>query len=614
MSLITRYLKRHWLMMSAGLLVLVLCDGMQIYQPLLLRDIFNKLETVLKTANSDSNQQDAAAPIVAGQAAPAIPESRAAPENTARPSRAQVEKQILYICVLLLAIILATALTRMTWRLIIWPLARRMEYEMRRDLFEHMRGLPPSFFHASTTGDLMSRATSDIETVRRFYGMGLVSFTDAILILPLSFVLMAMMDPALALAAASPLLIGVPLSSLMMRRLHARYKDGQDSHGVMTGRVQEDIAGVRALKTFAREDAALGNFDRANSDYTGKAVKIAFYDALFEPYFRLVPQIGFVAVLGWGGWKVCQGQMPVGNLVAFLAYVELMIWPIFAGGMGFNMLQRARASATRLEEVLNTQQEERPPEEAGPEKLDGNLSFRNLTFTHRGQETPSLSALTLNVPPGQVLGITGPTGSGKSTLLNISAGLLVPPEGTVLISGADIHGIGRAKLRRSVTLVEQTPFLFSRSLEDNLAYGRSEHDPERVREAVRLASLEGEVSRFEKGMATIVGERGVTLSGGQRLRAALARALVIEPRVLLLDDVFSAVDVETEKAIWSRIRPKLKGTTVIVVSHRISVLRECDRVAVIEAGRLTEYGTHAELIAGRGFYSKTFALQEQFES
>jgi ATP-binding cassette subfamily B multidrug efflux pump len=422
------------------------------------------------------------------------------------------------------------------------------------------------------------------------------------------------MDLPLALAAASPLLIGVPLSALMMRRLHARYKDSQDSHGVLTGRVQEDISGVRALKTYAREEASLGNFDRVNSDYTAKAVCVSFYDALFEPYFRFVPQIGFVAVLAWGGWKLYQDEILVGDLVAFLAYVGLMIWPIFAGGLGFNMLQRARASAKRLEEILSVAPERRPPEQSGPDRFSGELAFRGLTFRHEGQDAATIRDLSLDLPAGTVLGITGPTGSGKSTLLYVAAGLLPAPNGAVLLDGADISEIGRGKLRRAVTLVEQTPFLFSRSLEDNLAYGREDAGPERVREAVRLASLDADVERFDKGLATMVGERGVTLSGGQRLRAALARALVIEPRVLLLDDVFSAVDVETEKAIWSRIRPKLAWTTVVVVSHRISVLRECDRIAVIHDGGLSEYGTHEELLRGDGFYARTFALQEQFES
>jgi len=293
--------------------------------------------------------------------------------------------------------------------------------------------------------------------------------------------------------------------------------------------------------------------------------------------------------------------------------VELMIWPIFAGGMAFNMLQRARASAERLAEVLAAAPEARPPEEAGPDSFDGRLEFRDLTFTHRSAPAPAIVGLCLEVPAGQVLGVTGPTGSGKSTLLALAAGLLAPPEGAVFLSGADLRGIGRGRLRRAVTLVEQAPFLFSRSLEDNLAYGREGAGSERVREAVRLAALDGEVGRFERGLATVVGERGVTLSGGQRLRVALARALVVEPRVLLLDDVFSAVDVDTEKAIWSRIRPRLAGTTVIVVSHRISVLRECDRVAVIQEGRLAECGTHGELVRGDGFYARTFALQEQFE-
>jgi ATP-binding cassette subfamily B multidrug efflux pump len=604
MPLILKYLRRHWLLMVAGLLILLVCSTMQVAQPLVMREVFNDLQQALGGPGGPAAPADRAAPPAAdGTGAPA-----------ATLSREAALQRIWYFFLLFLGLTLAVALTRVCWRIIIWPLGRRMEYEIRRDLFEHMRGLPPAFFHGSTTGDLMSRATSDIEAVRRFYSMGLVCFFDALLIIPASFVLMARMDLPLALAAASPLLLGVPLSTVMMRRFHARYKAGQDSLGELTARVQEDIAGVRAIKTYAREAAAFTNFERANADYTDKAVRVSLYDALFEPYFRFVPQIGFIAVIAWGGWKLAVGQMRAGDLVMFLAFVEVMIWPIFASGMGLNMLQRARASAGRLEEIFAAAPDRRPPEEAGPERIGGDLSFRGLTFAHRGKEAPAVADLNLEVPAGTVLGITGPTGSGKSTLLNLAAGLLTAPKGTVFLDGTDLGEVGRGKLRRAVTLVEQTPFLFSRSLEDNLAYGRENCPPELVREAVSLAALDGDVERFEQGLATVVGERGVTLSGGQRLRAALARALVVEPRVLLLDDVFSAVDVETEKAIWRRLRPKLAGTTVIVVSHRISVLRECDRVVVIQEGRLSESGTHQELLRGDGFYARTFALQEQFES
>ena len=579
MRLILKYLRRHWLIMAAGLAILLVCSGLQVCQPLVMRRVFNDLQDFL----------------------------------TGALAKGAAEGGIWIYFLLFMGLTLAVTLTRVCWRIIIWPLSRRMEYEIRRDLFEHMRGLPPAFFHGATSGDLISRATSDLEAVRRFYSMGLVCFADAVLIIPVSFVLMARMDLPLALVAASPLLLGVPLSAVIMRRLHARYGASQDSLGILTARVQEDIGGVRTLKTYAREAAALANFDGVNADYTAKAVRVAFYDALFEPYFRFVPQIGFIAVIAWGGWKLAVGQMKAGDLVMFLAFVELMIWPIFAAGMGLNMLQRARASAKRLEEIFGTAQDERPEESAGPDRLDGGLAFRRLSFTHRGKDAPAIADFSLEVPAGAVLGITGPTGSGKSTLLNLAAGLLTAPRGSVFLDGADLSDIGRGKLRRAVTLVEQAPFLFSRSLEENLAYGRSESCPERVREAVRLAALESDVERFEGGLATVVGERGVTLSGGQRLRAALARALVVEPRVLLLDDVFSAVDVDTERAIWERLRPRLAGTTILVVSHRISVLRQCDRVAVIQEGRLAEQGTHQELIRGDGFYARTFGLQERFE-
>jgi ATP-binding cassette subfamily B multidrug efflux pump len=580
MSLLVRYLRRHWPVMAAGVAVLLVCSGMQLYTPMVIRGIFNDLQASLAGADAG------------------------------RVTKASFLPPFL----LLAALTMLVALTRMSWRIIIWPTSRRIEYGIRRDLFAHMQRLPPDFFHASTTGDLMSRATSDVETLRRFFSMGLVCFADALLLMPGALILMGRMDWRLTLAAAAPLLLGVPLSRLLMIRLHSSYRASQDTLGELTARVQEDIGGARIIKTFVREAAALGNFDRINADYTAKAVRVSWLDALFEPYFRIIPHVSAVVILAWGGHLVLAGRMKLGDLTAFMLYVELMIWPTFATGMALNMLQRARASAKRLEEIFSSPPAERAPEESGPAGFEGRLSFRNLSYVHRGKDEPAVAGLTLEVPAGTLLGITGPTGSGKSTLLGLAAGLLTPPRGTVLLDGADIREVGPGKLRRAVSLVEQTPFLFSRSLAENLAYGRAEPCLERVEEAVRMAALESDVARFEQGLSTIVGERGVTLSGGQRLRSALARALVMEPRVLLLDDVFSAVDMGTERAIWTNIRGRLKGTTVVVVSHRTSVLRGCDRIAVIEGGRLSESGTHEELLASGGFYARTFGLQERFET
>lgn len=579
MSLIFRHLRRHWPLIAAGLVILLACSGMQLLMPLVIRGFFDDLQKLAR----------------GGQEAVGL-----YPASFARHG------------IKFVALGLLVALTRMSYRSILWPLSRRIESEIRREYFDHLRGLPPEYFYASTTGDLISRATSDIGTVQRFFAMGIICFGDALVMTPASLVIMAKMNWWLALLAAAPLLVGAPLSKLLMRQLHASYLAGQDSLGLLTARVQEDVTGVRTLKTYAREEAALANFDLANGDYTRKALRVAGLNSFFEPYFRLLPEGAILLVLVVGGGAVLTGTMTLGEFVAFLYYVNLMVWPTFAVGMGLNILQRARASAGRIQEVLDVPSAERPPEEAGPESFAGRMEFRSLTFSHCGRVERALDGISLDVPAGQILGITGPTGSGKSTLLALAGGLLSPPPGTVLVDGADIRGIGRGKLRRAVTLVEQTPFLFSRTLEENVAYGRISPPAELIRDAIHTAGLAPDVERFEGGLSTVIGERGVTLSGGQRLRSALARALVIEPRVLLLDDVFSAVDLETERSIWERIRKRLSGTTVVIVSHRVSVLRRCDRVAVLREGRLAELGTHEQLIDAGGFYAETFLLQERF--
>jgi len=509
-------------------------------------------------------------------------------------------------------LMLVTPFLRMAWRLVMWPCSRRVGYELRRELFAHLQRVDPSYYHDHPSGDLISRASSDVEGVRRFFAMGFPVFFDVLFLMPLAIYGMILIDWRLGLVVAVPIVLSPSLSIFLTRRLSRAFRASQDAVGDLSARAQEDIAGTRVLKTYAREDAAGANYLAINDDVRRKFVVLSRYWSLITPYFHLVPQGATLLLVIIGSGLALAGRSGHGDLMAFILYVGILTWPTFALGWGLTMLQRLRASAERIEEVLAVPLRERAGAEAGPDEVRGEFSFRDLTFAYNGQ--PVLKNLSLEVRAGEILGLAGPTGGGKTTLLSLAVALVEPPPGAVLLDGVDVRTIAPEKLRRHVALVQQTPYLFSRTLAENLAFPRPEASAEDVQEAVRIAGLVPDVRQFDAGLETLVGDRGVTLSGGQRLRVALGRALVARPGVLLLDDAFSAVDVYTEESVWNALRRVMAGRTIVVVSHRISVLRRCDRIAVVEGGRVAELGTHAELVAGNGFYARTFALQELFES
>jgi ATP-binding cassette, subfamily B, multidrug efflux pump len=522
------------------------------------------------------------------------------------------ERAHLYRAVaVIFGLVIITAVFRMAWRLVMWPTARTVEYELRGEYFGHLRRLDPSWFHDHPPGDLMSRATSDIDAVRELFSMGFVVFFDAGLLMPLALAMMMRQDWKLTLLVAPPILAAPLLSFALMHRIERMARAAQDRLGDLTGRVEEDVTGVRVIKSYAREDAAAGRFGALNRDVRDINVRLWRLISLIDPYFHLVPNISIMILVMAGSAWALRGQCSLGELVAFEWYLGLLTWPTFALGWGITMLQRGRASAARIEEVLAAPPRQRAPEGAGPPEVRGDIAVRQLTFAYGGRAI--LDRLSLDVPAGQFLGITGPTGSGKSTLLALLVALYEPPAGAVFLDGVDVRSIAPEVLRRHMALVLQHPYLFNRTLAENLAFARPDAARDETIEAAHVAGLDPDIRRFEQGLATPVGDRGVTLSGGQRLRVALGRALLARPRVLLLDDAFSAVDVHTEADIWDSLKKAMAGRTVVLVSHRISILRRCDRVAVIENGRVTEAGPHRELIDGGGFYARTFALQEIFE-
>jgi len=504
-----------------------------------------------------------------------------------------------------------TAVFRAGWRLIMWPLARRVEYQVRAELLQHLQRLDPGYYNRVPSGDLVSRASHDVDSLRMFFSMGFAVFFDVLFISPLAIWFMWRISPAMTMVAAPLILIAPVFSLLITRRLERAFRDSQDSLGLLTARAQEDITGTRVLKTYAREEVAGENYRRMNDDTRSKHLRLVKYYSFIGPYFHTVHLAALVVLLmAVSAWFMAGSVQPE-DLLAFEGYVGLLSWPTFGLGWGVTMMQRMKAALARVQEVLDEPPRERACPTCGPERVEGRLAFRNLTFGYGEEDV--LRNLNLEVAAGEILGITGPTGSGKSTLLSLAVALIEPPRGSVFVDDIDVRDIAPERLRSNVALVQQTPYLFSRTLSENLAFARPETDVDEIHEAVRVAGLEPDLRRFDDGLETLVGDRGVTLSGGQRLRVALGRALLARPRILLVDDAFSAVDVATEEAVWGALRERMAGRSVVIVSHRISVLRRCGRIAVIEDGRVGQLGSHRELLAEDGFYARAFALQELFE-
>ncbi len=509
-------------------------------------------------------------------------------------------------------VVFVTALCRMLWRIVLWPVGRRVEYDIRRDLLLHLQKVDPGYYNTHASGDLMSRATSDVDAVRMFFSMGFVVFFDFIMVMPIAMVLMIRTEPVMGLTVAVPILIAPVFSLILLRRLSRAFRKSQDELGVLSGRAQEDITGVRVIKTYAREDACRQNYREKNLKTRSAFLNVSRLHSLIGPYFHLLPQVAVLLLVIVCNTAWMAGKYSAGEIVQMQAFAGLLSWPTFALGWGITMLQRMRSSLARVQEVLDEPARERAHIDRGPDQIKGTLDFRNLSFGY-GDNSPVLSQLNLSIEYGTIIGMTGPTGSGKSTLLSLAVNLMEAPMESIFLDGTDIREIAPEKLRRHVALVQQEPFLFSRPLRDNLAFARPDAADEDVYDAVVAAGLEPDLNQFEAGLDTLVGDRGVTLSGGQRLRVALGRALIAEPQVLLIDDAFAAVDVRTEEQVWNTLRKRMAGRTVVVVSHRISVLRRCDRIAVLEDGTITQQGVHSELIDRDGFYSRTFALQELFE-
>jgi ATP-binding cassette, subfamily B, multidrug efflux pump len=501
---------------------------------------------------------------------------------------------------------------RYQMRRIIISASRGFEYDLRNDFFAHLERLPLAYYQANRTGDLMSRATNDLSAVRMMVGPAVMYLANTLVTAVVSLSLMFALDARLTLIALIPL----PLVSIAVRlfgtAIHKTFEQVQERLAAMSAVVQESLTGVRVVRAYGQESAEIERFRQSNEDYLSHNRRLTRLQGAFFPTMSLL--LGFSALLAlWlGSRRVVSGRITVGQFVAFNAYLAQLAWPMIAFGWVTNLMERGMASWKRMLEVMDTEPSVR--DEPGVHQiqspLTGAIEFRDLTFAFGSHVV--LSHVSFMIPAGQTLAIVGGTGAGKTTLVNLLPRLHNPPRGTVFIDGRDVRDVPLAELRAAIGFVPQEPFLFSDTLADNIAFGAPAlkfERPAAIAAAAEIAQLDKDVSDFPGAYETMVGERGITLSGGQKQRAAIARAVVIDPRILILDDALSAVDTYTEEEILARLRGVMRERTSIIISHRISTVRDADQIIVLDGGRLVERGKHQELIARGGVYAELYKKQ-----
>jgi ABC-type multidrug transport system fused ATPase/permease subunit len=522
--------------------------------------------------------------------------------------------------------VVAAGVLRLTFsvarRLVAGQVSLGVEYDLRNRMYQHLHSLELSFFDSQQTGQLMSRATVDLQAVRFFLGYGLIFILQAVLTIVIAATVMLVLDPWLAAISLAPMPFVIWVSFRYGRLNRPATQEVQQRIAELTAEAEENIGGVRVVKAFAQEERQLRRFEGAAQRVFDQSMVSTKLRAFYSPFIGFLPQLGLAALLFVGGKQVIDNQLSEGDFVAFYGYVLLLTGPMRMLGMALGMAQRAVASGERVFQLLDREPRlTAPPDAPALPAGGGRVELRGVTFAYDGHE-PVLRGVDLAVEPGRTVAIVGPTGSGKTTLVMLIPRLYDVDEGAVLVDGADVRSVDPASLRREVAIVSDDAFLFSASLRDNIAYARPEASDEEVVAAAVRAGLEGLLEDLPDGLDTLVGERGLTLSGGQRQRVAIARALLAEPRILILDDATSSVDATTESQIKTALGEVMEGRTTFIIAHRLSTIALADEVVVLEDGRVAARGTHRELldrsplyreIAEKGLPDQVFLTREDPE-
>ena len=523
-----------------------------------------------------------------------------------------VRKQPDRLPLIFLAIVAAAAadaVFRFLQRYTVNGVARRIENELRRDMFEQLERLDQRFFQGMRTGDIMARATNDLSAVQQLLGMGLSSIFNTVVIFTAAVVLMLWIDWQLTLLSVS-LLTLLSLGFLVLGpQIQKRFLRVQEQFAALSSKAQENFSGIRVVKAYVQEEAEQRSFRAINQEYVDANIAWARINSALWPLFGTLAGLAAVVMLYVGGQHVVQHRLTLGQFVQFNTYLILLSWPMIALGWVSNLFQQGAASLNRIEEILHqTPAVASPPRPLRPEAVRGELTFENVSF--RYVDEPIFENLSLHVPAGSTLALVGSTGSGKSTLVRLLARVYDPQEGRILIDGTDIRDLPLDVLRRQIGYVPQEAFLFSETLAENIMLGAPDAPAESVERAAELSQLSADLEQFPNGLQTMIGERGVTLSGGQKQRTAIARAVLKDPAILVLDDALSSVDTRTEEAILRGLRGFMEGRTSIVIAHRISTIKDADQIVVLEEGRVVEQGSHARLLGEGGEYARLYERQQ----
>jgi ATP-binding cassette, subfamily B, multidrug efflux pump len=518
------------------------------------------------------------------------------------------ESKLLYHGLRLLLIAALSAIFLYICRQVIIGASREIEFDLRNDIFANLERQSPNYYHTHRTGDIMARTTNDLNAVRMLLGPAIMYSANTVVFMAAALPFMYRISPKLTFFAFVPMPAASVLVQYFGNRIHRRFERIQAMYSDISAKAQENFSGARLIRAFAQEDAEIAAFETANREYIKRSLYLVRLMAMLWPTLEFVLGLSLMITLLVGGHEVVSHRISVGQFTAFNVYMVQLTWPLIAVGWVVNLFQRGTASIIRIDELLKQQPDIADAPMATDSPVTGDIELRNLTFAYP-DAPPVLHNINLRIPAGSSLAIVGPTGSGKSTLVGLIPRLHDAAPGTVLIDGQPVRNFTLSALRKSIGFVPQETFLFSETIRQNIAFGKPDASPEQVEEAATIAHISTEIQEFPKGFDTEVGERGLTLSGGQKQRTAIARAVIRDPKVLILDDALASVDTYTEERILSGLKRVMEGRTTIFISHRISTARNADQIAVLVAGRIAELGTHEELIARNGYYTSLFEKQ-----
>ncbi|ALS37698.1 ATP-binding cassette subfamily B protein [Enterococcus rotai] len=520
-------------------------------------------------------------------------------------------KPILFWIGILLAAAVAQYVFRYIWRIYIWGSAARLEKDLRRQLFHHFTKMDSVFYQKYRTGDLMAHATNDLNAIQNVAGAGILTFADSLITGGATIVAMILfVDWRLTLIALIPLPLLAVTSRVLGSKLHDAFRDSQAAFSTINDKTQESITGMKVIKTFGQEKEDIQDFTEKIDDAIVKNKRVNFLDALFDPFITLIIGISYVLTIIMGGRFIMEGTITIGQLISFISYIGMLVWPMFAIGRLFNVLERGNASYDRVNELLHEKTHIIEKKDAIQTPAKGQLSMEVAQFTYPKDDHSTLEQIKFTVGVGETLGIVGKTGAGKTTILKLLMREYDHYQGRVTFGGHDIKDYSLDAVMHSIGYVPQDHFLFSMTVRDNIRFANPDFTEAEVEQAAEMAFINNEIKAFPKGYDTLVGERGVSLSGGQKQRISIARALIVDPELLILDDALSAVDAKTEEAILSNLKEARKEKTTIIAAHRLSSVMHAKEIIVLDEGKIVERGTHQELLRIAGWYKRMWDKQQ----